>query len=78
MVLLGYYGAQTLLLPSDSVSVLMPSKALLTYRTHSCVQHAVLANGDAVLSVITVDGIASTFKNSYCKTGCRVLPAAAP
>lgn len=52
MVLLGYYGAQILLLPSDSVSVLMLSKALLTYRTHSCVQHAVLANGDAVLLLL--------------------------
>lgn len=37
MVPLGYYGAQTLLLPSDMVSVLMQAKQLLTYRTCSYV-----------------------------------------
>lgn len=59
MVPLGYCGAQTLLLPSDMVSVLMQAKKLLTYRTCSYVQHVVLANGNDVLSLITVDGVDS-------------------
>lgn len=78
MIPLGYYGAQTLLLSSDMVSVLMQAKKLLTYRTCSYVQHVILANGNDVLSIITVDGVDSTFKNSVSKTGCCAVPAAAP
>lgn len=70
MVPLGYYRAQTLLLPSDMVSVLMQAKKQLTYRTCSYVQHVVLANGNEVLSLITVDGVDSTFKNSVRMLCC--------
>lgn len=77
MVPLGYCGAQTLLLPSDMVSVLMQAKQLLTSRTCSYVQHVVLANGNDVLSIITVDGVDSTFKHSVSKTGCCAVAAVA-